>query len=157
MPARTDRAILTDLFRQHGIAWTASNWQRFQQCYLRHLPRYLQQRAGQVLGGVRELLGQLRGREGTHVGLLTGNIRAGARQKLQHFQLWDDFAFGGFGDDHLSRDDVAREALQNARRQLQISGDPSDVWVIGDTPSDVQCGRAIGAGAGGRHRQLRAG
>jgi phosphoglycolate phosphatase-like HAD superfamily hydrolase len=142
---RTDRAIIADLFRLYGIAWTPSNWQQFQQSYLRHLPRYLQQRSGQVLGGVHELLGQLRQSVDMHVGLLTGNVQAGAREKLQHFQLWDYFAFGGYGDDHFSRDDVAREALQNAHRYLRIEGDQSDVWVIGDTPNDVRCGRAIGA------------
>lgn len=151
---RTDRAIMSDLFQLNGIPWTSENWVRFQQAYLRHLPCSLRQRAGRVLPGVRELLDQFR--EGSHAeaGLLTGNVQAGAREKLRHFQLEEHFAFGGFGDEHELRDDVAREALRDARQHLQRPIDPTDVWVIGDTPSDVRCGRAIGACAGGRHRQL---
>ena len=109
---RTDRAIMSDLFQLHGIPWTAANWDKFQQSYLDQLPLSLQQRSGQVLRGVRALLQQLTDHAEIHVGLLTGNVAAGAQQKLEHFQLWDFFAFGGFGDEHLSRDDVARAALQ---------------------------------------------
>jgi phosphoglycolate phosphatase-like HAD superfamily hydrolase len=83
------------------------------------------------------------------VGLLTGNIRAGARIKLGHFGIYDYFLFGGFGDRHESRDDVAREALAETRRFVKRAVDPGRVWVIGDTPHDVTCARAIGARAVG--------
>ena len=66
---------------------------------------------GRVLPGIIELLENLQQRPDVAVGLLTGNVRAGARAKLGHFGLFDKFAFGGFGDHHFDRDDVAREAL----------------------------------------------
>ena len=81
------------------------------------------------------------------VGLLTGNIRAGAEVKLRHFGLWDHFPFGGFADGLENRDDVARRALAEADRHVGRAIDPKDVWVIGDTPLDVKCARAIGAKA----------
>src|SRR5207248_2087626 len=80
-------------------------------------------------------------------GLLTGNTRAGAQRKLAHFGLWDYFPFGGFGDDHLDRDDVARMALAEAESHLGAAVDPASVWVIGDTPLDVRCAKAVGANA----------
>ncbi|MEO2090012.1 MAG: HAD hydrolase-like protein, partial [Gemmataceae bacterium] len=79
--------------------------------------------------------------------LLTGNVRRGAAAKLGHFGLWDYFPLGGFGDDHFERDDVARSALAEVQRYTGRSVNPSDVWVIGDTPLYVQCARAIGAKA----------
>src|SRR5262249_3669921 len=79
------------------------------------------------------------------LGLLTGNIRAGARLKLGHYDLYHHFAFGGFGDQHWQRDDVAREALAAVGQHLGCAVDPRQVWVIGDTPLDIACGRAIGA------------
>ena len=63
-----------------------------------------------------ELLQQLRGRDDVLVGLLTGNVRDGARVKLGHFGLYDHFTVGGYGDHHFDRDDVAREALAEVRR-----------------------------------------
>jgi phosphoglycolate phosphatase-like HAD superfamily hydrolase len=79
------------------------------------------------------------------MGLLTGNFEAGAVCKLEHYKIADYFAFGGYGDVHRHRDDVARDSLGKAQQYLNAEISPSDVWVIGDTPSDVQCGRAIGA------------
>ena len=55
------------------------------------------------------------------------------------------FGFGGFGDDHESRDDVARLALEAACEHLQSRIAMGDVWVIGDTLNDIRCARAIGA------------
>ena len=45
------------------------------------------------------------------------------------------------------RDLVAADALAWIRRELHADVQPEHVWVIGDTPHDVQCARAIGARA----------
>lgn len=74
------------------------------------------------------------------LGLLTGNVRRGAELKLGHFDLWHYFPAGGFGDAHEDRDDVARSALA----AVGATAD-DEVWVIGDTPLDVRCARAVGA------------
>jgi phosphoglycolate phosphatase-like HAD superfamily hydrolase len=147
LSGRTDRAITLDLFRLHVIADTPENWQRLMTAYLHHLPRCLATHKGRVLPGIADLLGRLSEREDVAVGLLTGNVRAGARVKLGHFGLYDYFAFGGFGDAHLDRDDVAREALAEVQRLHNGSVRPERIWVVGDTPLDVRCARAIGARA----------
>jgi phosphoglycolate phosphatase len=147
LSGRTDRAIISDLFDLYGIDESPDNWQRLREGYLRHLPACLGRVRGQVLPGVVELLEMLRGRPHTAVGLLTGNLRAGARAKLEHYGLLHHFAFGGYGDDHLDRDDVAREAWAEVRRQFNGTVPAERVWVVGDTPLDVRCARAIGAKA----------
>ncbi|HVJ67445.1 MAG TPA: HAD hydrolase-like protein, partial [Caulifigura sp.] len=100
---------------------------------------------GHVLPGIRELLALLAARKDVTLGLLTGNFEEGAWIKLRHFELDHYFLFGGFGDDHFDRDDVARLAYDATHRHLGRRVEPQDVWVIGDTPSDVRCGKAIGA------------
>ena len=141
---RTDRAISTDLLVGHGLDPTDANIDRLIDRYIARLPAALNAVPGQVLPGIEEILSVVANIGHIRVGLLTGNVRRGAERKLGHFGLWDKFAFGGFGDHSTDRDDVARAALADARAYC---GDvtPADVWVIGDTPLDVSCARAIGA------------
>jgi phosphoglycolate phosphatase-like HAD superfamily hydrolase len=141
---RTDRAIGRDLLRLHAVAATEENWQRFLSGYLRHLPGYLASHNGRIMPGIAFLLRSLAERDDIAVGLLTGNVREGARLKLEHYALHQHFAFGGFGDHHWERDDVAREALQVVRQNLGDHLDLDRIWVIGDTPLDVRCARCIG-------------
>jgi phosphoglycolate phosphatase len=145
LSGRTDRAIISDLFRLHVIDDTPENHERLRDAYLRHLPHYLH--AGRVLPGIAALLARLTDRSDVAIGLLTGNVRAGAKVKLGYFGLYDYFAFGGYGDHHLNRDDVAREAWTEVRRRFNGSVQPEQVWVIGDTPLDIRCARSIGARA----------
>lgn len=142
---RTDRAIMRDLFRMHGVEDSVDNTTRLMNAYLARLPASLNAHQGRVLPGIQRLLDWLHDGGRFSVGLLTGNVRAGARTKLGHYGLFERFAFGGFGDHHFDRDDVAREALGEIhhRHGRDIAGDR--IWVIGDTPLDVQCARAIGA------------
>jgi phosphoglycolate phosphatase len=142
---RTDRAIGRDLFQRHGIDETPANWQRFLEAYLGHLPDTLAGHPGRILPGIVALLERLQAHGDVRLGLLTGNIRDGARIKLGHFGLYHHFAFGGFGDLHLDRDDVARAAWQTVRERFPDIRTADCTWVIGDTPLDVCCARAIGA------------
>lgn len=144
---RTDTAIVGDLLAAHGLDPTPANRAALRDAYLVNLPGSLAAKGGEVCPGVPELLAALARRPGVVLGLLTGNVRAGARIKLDHFHLWDFFTCGGFGDDHHDRDDVARAALADARARVGGVVNPADVWVIGDTPLDVSCARAIGANA----------
>lgn len=144
---RTDRAIGRELLGRHDIKPTSANWTRLLTAYLQRLPDSLTHHDGRVLPGITPLLEQLARREDVVIGLLTGNVREGARLKLGHYGLFDYFAFGGFGDEHFDRDDVAREALAAARRHCNGSLCVDRMWVIGDTPLDVRCARCIGARA----------
>src|SRR5207245_4378321 len=123
------------------------HWQRFLTAYLQHLPGCLENREGKVLPGIAALLECFQERGDVAVGLLTGNVRAGAQLKLGHYGLYHHFAFGGFGDDHLTREDVAREALAAVRGHLKDHVQSEQIWVVGDTPLDVRCARSIGARA----------
>ena len=142
---RTDRAIMRDLLNLHGIDYTVEHRDRLFAGYLKRLPDRLVRNQGRVLPGMLELLQHLQKRDDVALGLLTGNFRAGAKVKLGHFGIDGHFAFGGFGDHHYDRDDVAREALQAAHAHAASKIPGNRVWVVGDTPLDVQCARAIGA------------
>ena len=142
---RTDRAIGNSLFRLHGVEDNTDNWQRLRAAYLQRLPLYMPQYPGQILPGVQTMLRALSGSGDVALGLLTGNLLEGARIKLEFFGLYHYFAFGGFGDDHHDRDLVARDALAAAHRYTNGRASLDAVWVIGDTPLDIACARAIHA------------
>jgi phosphoglycolate phosphatase len=142
---RTDRGIARAFFQAHGIEDVEDSWHRYRQAYLRHLATHLPLRQGTVLPGILELLEAAAAREDAALGLLTGNVREGARMKLEHYRLHHHFRFGGYGDLHPLRDDVAREALADALRSLGKDTRLRRVVVIGDTPFDIRCGRTIGA------------
>ncbi|MEZ6112903.1 MAG: HAD hydrolase-like protein [Pirellulaceae bacterium] len=67
----------------------------------------------------------------------------GRRTKLEHYRLFQHFSFGGFGDLHADRDDVARGRCESELVGPAFSLTAS--WVVGDTPLDIRCARAIGA------------
>jgi phosphoglycolate phosphatase len=141
---RTDRAIGMDLFQFHGIEPSNAHWARYLQAYFRLLPESLVLRRGEVLPGVKRLIRRLVKSREVRLGLLTGNFAEGARLKLAHYELGKHFDFGGFGDEHLDRDDVARDAFKLVKTRYPDMT-PDRVWVVGDTPADIHCARAIGA------------
>jgi phosphoglycolate phosphatase-like HAD superfamily hydrolase len=79
------------------------------------------------------------------IGLLTGNIRLGAQLKLTYYHLWDHFQTGGFADDHEERNNIAVIARDRGNRLVQRKLDGEEVLVVGDTPLDIACARAIDA------------
>lgn len=142
---RTDRAIARDLFHLHGIVDTQEHWSRFVGRYLSELPNSLARHAGEVKPGVTDVLHHLSSREDVLVGLLTGNVKHGARLKLTHYGLYDHFVVGGFGDHYYDRNDVAREAVKSIEAHCGAVNPGRSIWVIGDTPLDIRCARVIGA------------
>jgi phosphoglycolate phosphatase len=134
----TDYTIAEAALARVGHAAEEELVQRFLEVHGRQLPAYLHRREGHVLPGVREILDDLAGRDDVVNLLLTGNIEAGAAAKLAHYGLDGYFHAGGaFCVGPGERSEIARRALPLA------NGSPA--FVIGDTPADVECGKAIGA------------
>lgn len=143
---RTDVSLVREFFGFHQIPATRENFERFFARYVFWLEQILRETKGAICRGVEEFVEELQTlAEPPVLGLLTGNIRLGAEIKLRHFDLWDVFVTGAFADDHEERDQIAAIARQRGGELLnrQLSGE--DVLVIGDTPLDIRCGRAIGA------------
>lgn len=141
---RTDRGIVEELLGLVGLA-AEQHADSFNREYWSLLPTALNQAGGFVLPGVVELLRELNQRPEFALGILTGNALTAASIKLEHFQLDSFFHFGGYGDDHACRNEVARTARQSAQQFLGAQFDPGQVWVIGDTLHDIRCARAIQA------------
>ena len=72
------------------------------------------------------------------VGLLSGNIRAGAKIKLERFNIWNEFSLGVFGDEVTSREDLLWLARERAWNELSKVYTYDQMVLVGDTPNDAR-------------------
>jgi phosphoglycolate phosphatase-like HAD superfamily hydrolase len=145
---RTDYSLVREFFGFNQIAPTPDNFKRFFHRYTFWLDHLLRDSQTELCPGVWEFIGALQALpQAPLLGVLTGNIRLGAEIKLRHFNLWHVFQTGGFADDHEDRDQIAAVARQRGSRILGEDLRGEQVLVIGDTPLDIRCARAIGAKA----------
>jgi phosphoglycolate phosphatase-like HAD superfamily hydrolase len=100
--------------------------------------------AYRVLPGILSLLTEISSLNGVALGLATGNIELGARIKLERGGLNRYFEVGGFGSDSENRSELVRKGAEKAAARTGISFRPCDTFVIGDTPLDIDAGRAAG-------------
>lgn len=143
---RTDPSIVRDVFKRHHIDASPANFQRFFDCYVFWLDYLLCTTHGEICPGVWNFIHALAALpQPPMAGLLTGNIRLGAEIKLRHFQIWEYFRFGAFGDEHEDRNELAVIARQRGSETLGIPLRGDEIIVIGDTPNDVRCGQRIQA------------
>jgi phosphoglycolate phosphatase-like HAD superfamily hydrolase len=139
-PGLTDAGVARLVLEHAGQTATPERIDAVLRTYERRLPASLPRRKGRVLEGIREVLEDLEDQPDVRSFLLTGNTPAGARAKLGHYDLDRFFpeGEGAFCVDHGSRTDIARRALP-------LAEGADHAYVIGDTPADVECGKAIGA------------
>ena len=139
---RTDHGILSELFEQQALSFDAHR-SEFNDRYWSKLPETLSQCPGAILPGVKELLAELHQDEDVALGILTGNSKRAAEIKLRHFEIEAYFEFGGYGDAHSNRNDVAAMARSSAEDRLVEAFEPERLWVVGDTVCDIACARSI--------------
>lgn len=95
-----------------------------------------------VCPGVPELLSALRER-GAVMGLVTGNLRAIGKKKMELAGLGHYFVVGAFSKQGHTRAELAAAAAHEAHR-LGLAAHNARVTLIGDHPNDVQAGRRNG-------------
>jgi phosphoglycolate phosphatase len=141
----TDSGIVLSILNKHKLATTNENVAAFLDSYVHFLSSELPRRSGKLLPGVLELLEKVKARPNLVLALLTGNISRGAQLKLEHYGVWHFFEFGAFADDHHDRNELGPFARARAREKHGVVFDATQIDVIGDTPRDIACGKAMGA------------
>lgn len=142
----TDAEIALLISRDHG-AGAPAEAARLLHRYAELLPGALPRRQGTVLPNVEATLDEIAGRTDVVSLLLTGNVAAGAEAKLRHYGLWHHFEGrrGAFSVEGSDRPSIARVAREIACEHAGAEVPGERLVVIGDTPHDVSCGRAIAA------------
>jgi len=149
LSGRTDMMILEDGLARHHLPWSAERVEQFKSRYFVHLAEDMgrPRSARRIMPGFPQLLERLRRQRATHAGLLTGNWAKSAEIKLAHFDLWKYFEFGAFADDESDRNKLVPHALRRAQQLYGLGKNHDQVYVIGDTPRDIECARPHGARA----------
>ena len=143
----TDLGIVIGIHEHFSIEPTRERIENYLAIYQKRLDWNLAHGGfpGRVLEGVNRLLEDLASREGVTLGLLTGNIAGGAAAKIRHYGLAGYFPFGAYGCDHPDRNRLGPIALERAAEHAGHPFAPEETWIIGDTPKDIACAKAIGA------------
>jgi phosphoglycolate phosphatase-like HAD superfamily hydrolase len=100
-----------------------------------------------VLPGAEQTVTRL-GEAGVLLGLVSGAMEGAARTKLIPGNLNRFFVFGSYGSDSPDRSELTRLAIEKAAR-VHDRLTPDQVFVVGDTPHDIDAARAAGAVAVG--------
>jgi phosphoglycolate phosphatase len=141
----TDSGIVISILKKHKIPETRENVTAFLDSYVHFLSLELPRRKGNLLPGVLELLEKLKSRRHIVLALLTGNVSRGAQLKLGHYGVWHFFEFGAFADDHHDRNQLGPFAQARAKEKHGHEFAADEIDIIGDTPRDIACGKALGA------------
>ena len=96
-----------------------------------------------VLPGAEGCLSGL-GQAGVLLGLVSDAMEGAARTKLVPAGLNRFFIFGAYGSDSPDRAELTGIAVEKASR-LHARLTSSQVFVVGDTPKDIEAARAAGA------------
>lgn len=143
----TDRSIVRAGLSNLGVSVTAEAIDRLLEVYILALSDEVQRVPEErylVHSGIRQAIDAARA-HGAAIGLGTGNIREGARVKLERVALFAEFGFGGFGCDAEARGELIRVGAERGAAALGQPLERCRVVVIGDTPKDVAAAQAIGA------------
>ncbi len=150
---KTDRQIAREQMREAGFtdATITSRLDDLLNEYVHGLDAELSRDGipgARLCDGIPTLLDTLRGHAGVTLGLLTGNIERGARRKLDAVGVdFTQFRANAFGCDHEERPQLPAVAQRRARDLLGLDVAGDRIVIIGDTPADIHCGRALGVRA----------
>ena len=150
---KTDPQIIVELLRESGQEHSGGQdlIEMLSDQYLELLESELADQdapPATLMPGVMPLLDAFHQDTRAMLGLLTGNLARGATLKLRSVGIDpEQFIVGAFGSDSPHRPNLPAIAASRAQQHFGHVPSGHDVVIIGDTPADVTCGKAIGAKA----------
>ncbi|MEM7627136.1 MAG: HAD hydrolase-like protein [Planctomycetota bacterium] len=153
LAGQVDLALFQEAAELSGFTPGPGDHDRLIEAYTAALGQAVDAEPGamRALPGTRELLADLHERvragngEGPVLGCLTGNYAAAARIKLRAAGFDPDlFTVNAFGDEAATRPGLTELALRRYEAAHGQAADPQRVFVIGDTPHDIDCAHAHG-------------
>jgi phosphoglycolate phosphatase-like HAD superfamily hydrolase len=142
----TDRAIVQQALDDHNPQEIQAGWENFSLALARHMTQAVTERQVRACPGVLDLLSALHARQNVLLGLATGNLEITAPIKLRAAGIEPGpFRVGGYGSDDADRNKLPAIAAQRAEALTGARFAGHDIVIVGDTPADIACGKAVGA------------
>jgi phosphoglycolate phosphatase-like HAD superfamily hydrolase len=144
---KTDWQTLTELLSDHGHTRESIGaiMARYEQAIAEHLTRIIVNHDCAPCPGAMETALALRTNPAYTLGIVTGNVSSTAPIKLRsagYDPAW--FPIGAYGSESMDRNDLPALALQRAMAYTGATLTAEETIVIGDTPADIECARALG-------------
>lgn len=144
----TTKKIIVDTFENHGMPKEKIEEKLeeiFEDAYNYFAKNLKDDYKERLIKDAETLVKKLFKEKNVYLGLLTGNEENVARLKISTVGLSDYFRFGVFGDISEDRNDLSRSVFKKAKKFLGIEFLPENIYIIGDTPNDIRCGKTIKA------------
>ncbi|TYB30890.1 MAG: HAD family hydrolase [Candidatus Mcinerneyibacterium aminivorans] len=138
--ARSDKKIFEEFLEKHKIKYTKSIYKIFLQHYEENLTKFSKQNIWESNINVKKFIKFLINKQ-ANLALLTGNLKIGAKYKLESIELWRYFEIGGFGEDGETRRKIAETALKKTQDYFNLKFD--NIFVIGDTEKDIDVAKYL--------------
>ena len=140
--ARSDQDVFREVLSLNSIPYTDGLWDKFLSLYQVQLEAFAATDIWRPNVDAVDFVEKL-SKMDVHMALITGELSIGAAYKLKKIGIWSCFSAGGYGEDGLTRYEIADAALEKVKA---IAGETPDViWVIGDTLLDIKTARHLGA------------
>ena len=149
---KTDWRTLLDLLPPQGFTEQAIRdlMPAYELAAAEHMNRIIADYPVEQCPGAHALVTELHRLGNPLQGLVTGNTASIAPIKLRAAGFDPDwFVVAAYGSESPDRNDLPFLALERAEKRTGRKILPEQVMVIGDTPADVACARALGAVAVG--------
>jgi len=137
----TDVGILRAVLQRAGIADSEINARLPQMIeqMCAEVQRNHQQIRAELCPSIYELVSGLHA-QGKLLGAASGNLESIGWLKLEKAGLRQMFSFGAFSYPLEFRRDIFTHGIREAKQRL---GEQAQVYVVGDTPSDIEAARAV--------------
>lgn len=145
---KTDWQTLVELLEEHDYdeARIGEVMHHYEEAMGRYMAAVIGRYPARACTGALELVQRLRQQSDMLLGVVTGNVSTVAPVKLRASGFdpaW--FPVGAYGNEAANRDHLPPLALARAVAHYARAIVPQQVIVVGDTPSDIACARALGA------------
>ena len=138
----TDIGILRAVLRQQGLidSEIEAGLPQLVEQMCAEVMRNSSQMSPELCPAIHELLSLLYS-QGKLLGAASGNLETIGWLKLERAGIRHMFTFGSFSHPLEFRADIFRQGVAIARQRL---GPSAEVYVVGDTPADIEAAKAVG-------------